>query len=306
MSASIKVSKLKVCPIVGKFKSLRHNTIPSIKNVLSNYLLEKDKLIAGNECTRNIHSVAFLNVLESLLIIWSNHNIPTVLRKRIAFLFDKFNKQRLELLKSYKRDKNKPAFKAKLNYFARKCNVMFDIRDTKGSTNASERLLNENEEVDSIDGAVENIPNVESDKSRKCKKLPEKPFPLRNRNRLNLPTVSSLLDRYKVSNVIGAAISTATLVDVGLITVDDMSNVVDACKIKRAREKHRNELVNLTLEKFEGLYFDGKKDKTSVLSEDRSKRLIVTEEHVSLPNHEKCVLCVVRIHCLKCVHLDKI
>lgn len=288
MSALIQASKIKVCPIMGKFKALRPNTLPSIKDVLCNYLFEKDKMIAKSVCTRNVHSMALSNVLDSLLIIWSHKNIPTVSIKRIKFLFDKFNQQRLGLLKSLKRDKSNPAFKAKLNSFTRKCNVVFNIRANM-CVNNDERPLNiENDvDVDSVDivddSAVENTANVSSGRPlRKCKKLPDKPFPLRNRNLLKLPTVSSLLDRFKVSSAIGAAISSATLVDVGLITKIDMSYVVDKCKIRRARDKHRKILTSMPFEKFEGLYFDGKKDKTLVLSEDRSKRLVIVEEHVSL------------------------
>ncbi|XP_037049023.1 uncharacterized protein LOC119083408 [Bradysia coprophila] len=291
MSASVRASKTKVCPIVGKFKVLRHNAnaLPSIKEVLSNYLFEKDELIARKVCTRNVHSMALSNVLDSLLTIWNRRDIPTASPKRIKFLFDKFNQQRLGLLKSQKRDKNNPRFKAKLNSFTRKCNVVFNIRaSTCSSDNETncERSVNEESNADRVelfdDKAIE-CSNVSCERSiRKCKKIPEKLFPLRNRNRLLLPTVSSLLDRFKLSSTVGAAISSATLVDVGMITETDMSNVIDTCKIKRAREKHRNNLINSSLEKFEGLYFDGKKDKTLVLSQDGSKRLVITEEHLSL------------------------
>lgn len=289
MSATLRASKIKICPIVGKFKVLRHNILPSIKDVLSNYLLEKDALIAKKVCSRNVHAMALANVLDSLLIIWNHRNIPTISRTRIKFLFDKFNQQRLWFLKSYKRDKNKPPFKAKLNSFTRKCNVLFNIRASTCLSNSEanyERILIKNYSVDSVDlsddSTVENVIASSEKSARKCKKLPEIPFPLCNRNRLEFPTVSSVLDRFKLSNMIGAAISSATLVDVGLITKNDMSNVVDTCKMKRAREKYRKILTNSPLEKFEGLYFDGKKDKTLVLSEDRSKRMIIKEEHVSL------------------------
>lgn len=290
MSAPLRASKIKVCPIVGKFKVLRQNSLPSVKDVLCNYLLKKDELITKKVCTRNVHSMALSKVLDSLLMIWSHRNIQTMSRKRIKFLFDKFNQQRLGLLKSQKRDKNNPVFKAKLNSFTRKSNVMFNIGITtclSNKKNYCEQSLNNNQEVDQVDlidgSTVENDVNVSSEKSaRKCKKLPDKPFPLRNRNRLELPTVFSLLDRLKLSSMVGAAISSATLVDVGLITENDMSNVIDTCKIRRAREKHRKNLANGPFENFEGLYFDGKKDKTLVLSEDRSKRMVITEEHVSL------------------------
>lgn len=252
MSAILNVSKRKICPIVGKFRTLKSDTLLTIKNVCFQQV--KEQLIASNVCTRNVHAMAIskvLDVLDSLLIVWGNRNLPTASKTRIKFLFDKFNMQRLRLLKSFHRDSDKDHFKKRLNAFTRKINVLFNIRMNVGSKKSDLRSSKEDKKDISFtftSSCDDKVGRSDADTSRqkltrKCKKLPQKSFPLRNRNHLQLPTVSSLLDRFKVSSAIRAAISSATLVDVGVITTDDMSNVIDTCKIRRAREKHRKNVT---------------------------------------------------------------
>lgn len=106
----------------------------------------------------------------------------------------------------------------------------------------------------------------------------------------DLPIVARTLDRYSISDRAGAAIVSAVLQDVGLISQNNMSNVVDRSKIRRIRLKKRsafaNELIIFDSNQF-GIYFDGRKDKTLALVDNRRK--VIIEEHVSLikePNGE--------------------
>lgn len=55
--------------------------------------------------------------------------------------------------------------------------------------------------------------------------------------------VASTLDRYGVSDRVGAAIVSATLQDIGLKSQNDISNVVDRSKIRRARSKKRSTVI---------------------------------------------------------------
>lgn len=76
-----------------------------------------------------------------------------------------------------------------------------------------------------------------------------------------------MLDRYKISDRVGAAIASATLLDVGVISREDQSNVIDQSKIRRSRTRKRNELQSeIELNPTRGLYFDGRKDHTISLS----------------------------------------
>jgi len=64
-----------------------------------------------------------------------------------------------------------------------------------------------------------------------------------HRNLKSLPTLSSVCDRYDVSNTVGAAIATATLVDFGIITNDDKTAAIDRSKLWRERERFRKTLT---------------------------------------------------------------
>ena len=58
-----------------------------------------------------------------------------------------------------------------------------------------------------------------------------------NQNRSEFPTVAAVSMRYGASNRMTAAIATATMIDLGLVTADDRSKVLDHNKV--AREKKR-------------------------------------------------------------------
>ena len=75
------------------------------------------------------------------------------------------------------------------------------------------------------------------------------------------------------------------LQDFGLVSADDCRNVIDPSKVRRERRKKRKQLQYKQIsEDLCEIYFDGRKDKTLVNSEDNCKyyRRTVTEEHYSL------------------------
>lgn len=106
--------------------------------------------------------------------------------------------------------------------------------------------------------------------------------------RTKLPNVAQACDRTGVSDRSASFIINAALKDMGIITTDDSSKVVDRSKIRRERIKKRNELKR----KNEGkhfsseyaIHFDGRKDKTliQIKEGERTARKTITEEHVVL------------------------
>jgi len=85
------------------------------------------------------------------------------------------------------------------------------------------------------------------------------------RNMVPIPTIALEADRYGVSNRATAAISTATLVDYGIINPEDSNNIIDPNKVWRARQQLRKDLrANANEEDVTALFFDGRKDKTLV------------------------------------------
>ena len=94
------------------------------------------------------------------------------------------------------------------------------------------------------------------------------------RNTTQIPTIALEAERYGVSNRAAAAIGTAALVDYGVVSADDKTNVIDPKKIWRAREKLRKSLKETTQEEELGIvavFFDGRKDTTLMKEKKGSK-----------------------------------
>ncbi len=101
----------------------------------------------------------------------------------------------------------------------------------------------------------------------------------------SLPTLAQACDRHRVSDRCAAAIASATLQDFGLIREGELLNVVDRCKIRRARQRKRTQLQNeRKRDGLRSIYFDGRKDKTIVIAKDglRYRRRKIVQEHLSL------------------------
>ncbi|GBM55126.1 hypothetical protein AVEN_207016-1 [Araneus ventricosus] len=92
------------------------------------------------------------------------------------------------------------------------------------------------------------------------------------------------LDQFGISARAGAAIVSAALQDVGIISESNFLNVVDRNKIRRGGTKARTTLLSQVIKDYDhgqfGLYFDGRKDKT--LSMEDNRRKVIREEHISL------------------------
>lgn len=64
------------------------------------------------------------------------------------------------------------------------------------------------------------------------------------RNYLEIPTVAAICDKYKISHRSAAAVASAVLQDVGIVTKSDKEIVIDKIKMRRAREHNRKTLSN--------------------------------------------------------------
>ncbi|GBL76164.1 hypothetical protein AVEN_234446-1 [Araneus ventricosus] len=96
-------------------------------------------------------------------------------------------------------------------------------------------------------------------------------------------TAVRTLDRFGISDRAGAAIMSAALQDVGIVSESNVLNIVDRNKIRRGRTKARTTLLSQSVikdyDQF-GLYFDGRKDRT--LSMEDNRRKVIIEERISL------------------------
>jgi hypothetical protein len=111
-----------------------------------------------------------------------------------------------------------------------------------------------------------------------------------DQNRRSLLNVAREAMRWPgASDCMVAALVTATLIDFGLVTSEDMSQIVDRQKVRREKAKCRThyqetELESLDTEKAEGLYFDGKEVETLTIEKTNgiSRQKWVKQEHVVL------------------------
>lgn len=93
--------------------------------------------------------------------------------------------------------------------------------------------------------------------------------------------------QHGLSDRSAAAVASSVLEDVGLISPEDTSHVIDRCKVRRERKKNRCNMQlqgNLSDVQLCGLYFDGRKDHTIVQVKigEKHYRQTVVEEHVTL------------------------
>ena len=73
--------------------------------------------------------------------------------------------------------------------------------------------------------------------------------------------LAEMCDRYQISDRAGAAIASATLVDLGVITQDKMQHFIDKNKLRREKAKSREEAQKeekIMFGKVTGIGFDGR------------------------------------------------
>lgn len=130
------------------------------------------------------------------------------------------------------------------------------------------------------------------DNSRKAANLPdsehysaESSKIVQPRIQKQLPNLARTCDRYGLSDRAAAAVASAVLQDFGIVTSENISNVIDRSKLRRERSKLRGEMSEESnLNPIKALYFDGRKDRTlnvTTLGNKKFKKT-VTEEHISL------------------------
>ena len=101
--------------------------------------------------------------------------------------------------------------------------------------------------------------------------------------RKSLERTSEVCDRFQVSDRAGAAIATSVLSDLGYVTSEDRSEIIDKSKLRREKQKQRTALQREgDIQEIRGLYFDGRKDKTLVQERDEkgftSQNIIFEEQ----------------------------
>lgn len=117
------------------------------------------------------------------------------------------------------------------------------------------------------------------------------PMPSTSQTRINLSTFARTCDRYGISDRPAAALASALMHDVNAhteVSSTEGAIIIDRSKVRRERKKMRLDLKEMESAKdliIQGLYFDGRKDKTMTMVRPDGvniKRKIITEEHISI------------------------
>ena len=107
-------------------------------------------------------------------------------------------------------------------------------------------------------------------------------------NRRKWPSLARMSERYQLSDRAAAAIANSVLVDVGLVTDDDRSYVIDRSKLRRERDRCREDIREKEQHNFEyvnALYFGGRKDATQMVAQgpnNKHYRSVQLEEHYTV------------------------
>ena len=84
-------------------------------------------------------------------------------------------------------------------------------------------------------------------------------------NRMNFPNLAQITERYQISDRAAAALANAVLTDVGIITKSQKTYIIDKSKLRRERQKYREQIRQdqaMFYEQVNGVYVDGRKDAT--------------------------------------------
>ena len=117
--------------------------------------------------------------------------------------------------------------------------------------------------------------------------IPES-MPYENQNRKDWPNLARMCERFQISDRAAAAIANSVMQDLGLITDDDKTYVIDRSKLRRERERCRAVFREKEHENFKlvnAIYFDGRKDATQVTMQgpnDGFYRSVQLEDHYTM------------------------
>ena len=100
--------------------------------------------------------------------------------------------------------------------------------------------------------------------------------------------LARMSERFQISDRAAAAIANSVMQDLGLITDDDKTYVIDRSKLQRERERCRAEIRKKEQENFKlvnAIYFDGRKDAIQVTMQgpnDKFYRSVQLEDHYTM------------------------
>ena len=130
--------------------------------------------------------------------------------------------------------------------------------------------------------------NTDQTQSSAASEFVSQSMPYENQNRMIWSNLARMSERFQISDRAAAAIANSAMQDLGLITDDDKTYVIDCSKLRRERERCRAEIRKKEQENFKlvnAIYFDGRKDATQATMQgpnDKFYRSVQLEDHYTM------------------------
>ena len=130
--------------------------------------------------------------------------------------------------------------------------------------------------------------NTDQTQSSAASEFVSQSMPYENQNQMIWSNLARMSERFQISNRAAAAIANSVMQDLGLITDNDKTYVIDRSKLQRERQRCHAEIRKKEQENFKlvnTIYFNGRKDATQVTmqgSNDKFYRSVQLEDHYTM------------------------
>jgi hypothetical protein len=115
------------CPIFGEPRSFLQNKLPTYECVLKCCFEERYNLSLLTNNKKVSFSKVASTVAKQIKCLYQKASIPLLSDYRIIKLINVYHDSYIKIGKSYKRDKSKPLFRARLEDFKLKARKLFDV-----------------------------------------------------------------------------------------------------------------------------------------------------------------------------------
>ena len=133
------------------------------------------------------------------------------------------------------------------------CDIIFLQKISQKQSNSNNTVSTSSANIDIVNGFQSDTSTSENSKISVSfdSALPCSPKSILQKNRVTSKELAMVCERYEVSDRAGTAIASATLKAFGIVTEEDKRYVMDTNKLRRERQKYREEIRKKKQELFE-------------------------------------------------------
>jgi len=303
----------------GPLRMSRHH-LPTLFDVLRYFQLVRNQKHSELKHFVGPAIVDVINEVIPLIIeIWESVKLVHLDKKNIYTLIKRAHEKHLKMVEKYKKSGDADSFE--IADYRREGNCLFDIFPCKSyqlsctcdicKSHNHQSLEYLHDQRNDREAQMPKIPDPPMDQLSSASSSPDhhlifgssssemggessssgyrphlNDFALEDQNRVSIPNYATECIRYNVSKEAASALATALLVDYEIVTHDNLGNIIDKAKIRRAMDKVRANAIE-DFEEFQNanpikcLSYDGKIDISRVKS-GKFSTTNVSESHYCL------------------------